>query len=202
MSDATAALVAALIGASAAVLAGGLAIHAALKQVSKSAVTQREQAFWELRRDAYAKALVSYRGFERVAWEFNEAAKTEEVSSLKGLLDKMDNAAYSFEESKAVLDISVPEDSDVARAVRNVNDYITDAMMVVELWYEGSPNPDGWSPRYASSLSKVGDCGSVMVDALRDDLAKDVEPATRSGRTLRDWVPLLRSPRGSRTPQL
>lgn len=201
VSDTTAALVAALIGAGAAVLAGGLALYAALKQVSKSAVTQREQAFWELRRDAYARALVACQGFDRTAWEFSEASKTQAVGSLESLVQKLDDAAYRFEESKAVLDISVPWDGDVARAVRNVDDYIADLMMVVQCWYEGVPNSDGWQPRFASALAKINELVAELVDALREDLARDVEPARRSGRPLRGRV--LQPPflRGSRTPR-
>ncbi|MGI5252782.1 hypothetical protein [Actinacidiphila glaucinigra] len=175
MSESTAAIFAAFIGAGAALLAGGFAFLAALKQVTKTATTQRDQAFWDSRRDTYAKALVTAANFQRVSDECAHA-----LVSTSGLQDelarRLDDAAHDFETARAVLCLQAPDGHGVANAISVTHSYLWEACKIIELWAAGEVNQyQSWESRLEDTLSTLNEVVSSLAEALRADLHREVD---------------------------
>ncbi|MEU0215599.1 hypothetical protein ABZ281_10950 [Streptomyces sp. NPDC006265] len=93
MSDATAAILAALVGAIVALTVGALAFAAAMKQVNKTALAQREQAFWDHRRNTYANYLDALSTFwELVNNDSQRPPSDDELSDTRAALSKIRRA--------------------------------------------------------------------------------------------------------------
>ncbi|MFJ2196911.1 hypothetical protein [Streptomyces violaceusniger] len=119
MQESTAALWAAVIGAGAAILVGGLAFWAAMRQVRRTAVTQREQSFWQSRRDTYAKMMLALQNADRAN---NEClAAFHEGDFADSHQNKAVEAAHKIDEVRFVLILEAPQDPVFAHAVRVAN---------------------------------------------------------------------------------
>jgi hypothetical protein len=176
MSEAMAALWAALIGALAALLVGGFAFVAALKQVTKTAYTQRQQAFWQLRRDSYANFLLSYSAFTAAADDcFKSLAHNAEVTD--AAMRKMDDAASELANMAAILDLEAPDDGELLGCVADVKSGVFEMHRFVRNWRDrvsGLRSRDPVNVQYHYEYQAIGARVAAKVNWLRGIFRADL----------------------------
>ncbi|MFC8199936.1 hypothetical protein ACFUTV_31770 [Streptomyces sp. NPDC057298] len=129
MSDATAAILAAFIGASSALAVGAAAFAAALKQVSKAALTQRDQAFWEHRRNTYANYLGALSSFFHLINSDSEAPPSD------SLLQEAGHALAQVKHMWDVISLEAREErGEVYDAANLLEDVCSDCFENLEEW--------------------------------------------------------------------
>ncbi|MFF7234411.1 hypothetical protein [Streptomyces sioyaensis] len=178
MSDAMAALWAALIGAFAALLVGGVAFVAALKQVTKTAYSQRQQAFWQLRRDTYANYLLALRGFSR-------AARTCSTHLMRGdadaqILESVKDAAEKFHDVAAVLDIESPGYATYIHPVsERCEEFAREVEYIVESWWEGVAASESGVPSMDDEFLEFHRILELNIDDIREAFRIDLHRGIR-----------------------
>ncbi|MEU4092006.1 hypothetical protein [Streptomyces sp. NPDC026673] len=116
MSEEKAVVLAALIGAAAAILVGGLAFAAAVRQVTKSAEIQRDQAFWQAQRDSYTQFITAAHECVRMLRHFESISEVEWEEIAKW------HEKLSLSYSALLLAVLDPEIRQNAHTVKNIFD--------------------------------------------------------------------------------
>lgn len=136
MSESIATLSAALIGAIAALLVGGVAFMTALKQVTKTAYTQRQQAFWQMRRDSYAGFLLAYSDFLTAVGACHRCISSDVSigdSDMRNLLE----ATGKIEHMAAVLELEAPSEAGILEQVATLRGCVFLMHRYIREWREG-----------------------------------------------------------------
>ncbi|GGU06412.1 hypothetical protein [Streptomyces coeruleorubidus] len=177
MDESTSALAAAVIGAGAAVLVGGLAFWAAMRQVRISANMQREHSFWASRRDTYARYTNAIQAYERLAYqalsEMRRGQVTQETKSA------VMSAGFRFEEVHFVLALDMPVDVGIQEPYGKLHQAFTDSILQFHEWHllrDGGVDvsPADHAARIAENLEKMREAAGEMFVGLRTDLHRRV----------------------------
>ncbi|GAB3181601.1 hypothetical protein [Streptomyces incanus] len=181
MSQESAAIWAAVITSIAALLAGGFAFAAALRQVTKTALTQREQAWWQLRRNTFADFLNKLRDLRNAYAPHAEAL-------ISGTFDGSKAAAWAsaldaYHKTYSVLDLEAPESLLDADAVRDTWRTVQMVETVVQIWEEAVlngqtlPTPLGTNPQeeFERLLSYMTRDADQTRRAFRAELHKELD---------------------------
>lgn len=178
MEETTAALWAASIGASAAILVGTLAFWAVMRQVRRTALTQREQAFWQSRRDTYVKMMLSLQKFERASTECLPACQSGNFS--EDHVENVTAAAWAFEEARFVLLLEAPHDPMLAMALKTTNRKLQRVMTGYVAWkeeFETDPstvNVSRWTDDIQRESRKLAQARNSIFVVMRNDLHREV----------------------------
>ncbi|MFE8925767.1 hypothetical protein [Streptomyces rochei] len=180
MTPESAAIWAAVITSIAALLAGGFAFAAALRQVTKTALTQREQAWWQLRRNTFADFLNKLRDLRNAYAPHAEAL-------ISGAFDASKAAAWAsaldaYHKTYSVLDLEAPETLLHADAVRDTWNTVQMVETVTQFWEEAVlngrplPAPISSNPQemFDDSLSSMTRDADRTRRAFRSELHKEL----------------------------
>ncbi|UFR07118.1 hypothetical protein KBP30_40950 [Streptomyces sp. Go40/10] len=178
MSESTAALWAAAIGAAAATLVGGMAFWAAMRQVRLTALVQREQAFWQFRRDTYAKFMGLLAQFDRIAQKHLAAHHrgnfTEEQES------EMSEALLALHQGQCALMLECPGDPYITGTVGGISGVVQSIVTGFTDWrydvHRISPrrSRDDWVGFISEKGRYLQQLADELFQALRNDLHREV----------------------------
>ncbi|MER7951004.1 hypothetical protein ABTY59_26800 [Streptomyces sp. NPDC096079] len=181
MQETTAALWAAVIGASSAVLVGGLAFWAAMRTVGRTAIVQREQSFWASRRDTYAKMMTSLQVLDRTGYECLASFKNGDFSDSH--LTKVQEAAHAFEQVQFVMSLEAPHDAFLATALKGAAKRVRRVVTGVTAWHQDhadaiqTATDEQWFDDISREVSRMASVRNQLFFLMRNDLHREVGDA-------------------------
>ncbi|MGW2497303.1 hypothetical protein ACWCV2_22740 [Streptomyces pseudogriseolus] len=180
MDRATAALWAAFITASAAILVGGLAFYSAVRVARRTAMVQREQAFWNSRRDTYVSVMHAFGKIDRARVECLLAYRKGEFSD-SSLIEKLTDASYEFEAARLAMLLEAPHDPVIAAALKTANRKQQAVLHLYMAWNSAGSEGDDkardvtyWDLEEQAVQRKLAAARNSLFIAMRNDLHREV----------------------------
>ncbi|MFH8530468.1 hypothetical protein ACH4GE_18860 [Streptomyces tendae] len=178
MNESTTALLAAGIGAGSALLVGGLAFWAAMRQVRISAKLQREHSFWASRRNTYATHMNKVQECERLFYRALGSVETGRLSIAE--VDSILQSVAAFENVHYVMALEIPS-GDMNEPYEKVHKNLIDAMVLLtevsQLLDHGvrGADVDHLTDRIRQAIRDTRSASSDLFVKMRRDLHDEVD---------------------------
>ncbi|MFE6683938.1 hypothetical protein [Streptomyces sp. NPDC057729] len=170
---------AACITATAAFTAGMLAFLAAVRNIRRAAVVQREQAFWQSRRDTYVGIMQSFSKFDRASLDCLTAYQEGDFSGAH--LEKLTDACFVFEEARFAMLLEAPHDPIIASALKVANRKLQALLHLCMNWKHAADEGDEkaqdleyWNDEAERHRGKFGQARNSLFVAMRNDLHREI----------------------------
>ncbi|MEU0522801.1 hypothetical protein [Streptomyces niveus] len=162
MSETTAALLAAIIGAGAAIYAGMLAHRATSGQADKTANAQRDQALWELRRDTYTRYIFAAKECARIHSENYAGERFQEISA----------AIEELQRIYVQMELEAPDGGDILLMARSLIEHFKELRTLASDHREaaGSSRADAIRTRLRDETRDLNLTIAMMQEAVRAEV--------------------------------